>query len=540
MKKNLQNKNVLAYCRVSTKDQKDFGNSLTVQKNRIIEFCRSHEMNILKIFSEDYSAKNFNRPSFKELKAFVKANKVDYVIVHKWDRFSRNLWRALRVIEDFKKLGIEINSVESWIEYDTPDHIIMLGMYLSTPEAENSKIGERSRTGTRQALREGRYVKSHPKGYKSGLNSDGKPLMQPDPKIAPRITQLFNDYSTGLYSQQQLLSKYNKLGLKLTKSALSRLLSNPLYMGKVRVPKYKGEPEELVEGKHIALITPETFNVVQNLKKGKRRVLKKQRTKNPNFPLTGYLKCPECGETIYGSQSNNGKSKRTTRKYYYYQCNSKHKCLRYSAEVVHRELVTVFKSIQPDEEIIALFEEILISEYKNVKKNRKSEMLKLDKRIKVVEENQLMATEKFAIGKIDDNIYQRLIKKSDGELSKLKLTKAEYGDFQKDLDKFLTFGMSLLKNLEKFYEKADVEVKCQLLGSIFDEKLEFHKNSFRTLPFNEAISTLCKYNKGFKQLKIKMGDVKSNVSHLVLKAGIEPAQPKLLDFESSASTSSAT
>ena len=64
MKKNLQNKNVVAYCRVSTKDQKDFGNSLTVQNNRILEFCKSQEMNILKIFSEDYSAKDFNRPSF--------------------------------------------------------------------------------------------------------------------------------------------------------------------------------------------------------------------------------------------------------------------------------------------------------------------------------------------------------------------------------------------------------------------------------------------------------------------------------------------
>ena len=41
-------------------------------------------------------------------------------------------------------------------------------------------------------------------------------------------------------------------------------------------------------------------------------------------------------------------------------------------------------------------------------------------------------------------------------------------------------------------------------------------------------------------LKIKKGDSREKVSHLVPEAGIEPALPKELDFESSASTSSAT
>jgi DNA invertase Pin-like site-specific DNA recombinase len=162
MKNKLKNKAVVVYTRVSTKDQKDFGNSLTVQTNRIVDFCKSHEMNVLKVFSEDYSAKDFNRPAYKALKEYVKSNKVDYVLVQKWDRFSRNVGRALLVIEQFKKLGVEVNCVENWIEYDAPDHIVLLSLFLSTPEAENSKISERSQAGTRQALKEGRYVKSHP------------------------------------------------------------------------------------------------------------------------------------------------------------------------------------------------------------------------------------------------------------------------------------------------------------------------------------------------------------------------------------------
>ena len=49
-----------------------------------------------------------------------------------------------------------------------------------------------------------------------------------------------------------------------------------------------------------------------------------------------------------------------------------------------------------------------------------------------------------------------------------------------------------------------------------------------------------KVQKALKSLKTKKGDSREKVSSLVPEAGIEPALPKEQDFESSASTSSAT
>ena len=46
--------------------------------------------------------------------------------------------------------------------------------------------------------------------------------------------------------------------------------------------------------------------------------------------------------------------------------------------------------------------------------------------------------------------------------------------------------------------------------------------------------------KVLQSLKTKKGDSREKVSSLVPEAGIEPAHPKVQDFESSASTSSAT
>lgn len=72
------------------------------------------------------------------------------------------------MIEYFKRLGIEINCIENWIKYEASDYIVMLSIYLSTPEAKNCKIRDRTITGPREALKQGRYVNMHPIGYMSG------------------------------------------------------------------------------------------------------------------------------------------------------------------------------------------------------------------------------------------------------------------------------------------------------------------------------------------------------------------------------------
>lgn len=312
MRTNLTGKKVIAYTRVSTKDQKDYGNSPDVQKKALEFYCNANRMNIVEIFQEDFSAKNFNRPVFNQLKEFAKKNKgsIDYLLIQKWDRFSRNVGLALQMIEYFKKMGIEVNSVENWIDYNAPDYIVILSIYLSTPEAENSKIRDRTIAGTREAMKQGRYVNAHPKGYVSGTDSAGRTLMKPDPVIAPLVGKLFEDFATGLYSQQELIKIYKYKGLELTKSSLSRMLDNVLYMGMVRVPATKDEPEQLIEGKHTALISKETYYIVQGIKNGRVSRVKKAKGKNEKFPLTGFLVCPECGEAVYGSQSNNGSQKK--------------------------------------------------------------------------------------------------------------------------------------------------------------------------------------------------------------------------------------
>ena len=86
----------------------------------------------------------------------------------------------------------------------------------------------------------------------------------------------------------------------------------------------------------------------------------------------------------------------------------------------------------------------------------------------------------------------------------------------------------------------DVNGKGKLIGSIFEEKLVFLKNKYRTPKLKDGAAFIFNNNKALQSLKTKKGDSREKVSSLVPEAGIEPALPKELDFESSASTSSAT
>ena len=47
------------------------------------------------------------------------------VLVTRWDRFARNLTQALVQIEKFREHGVEVNSIEQYIDYNQPDYIVM-------------------------------------------------------------------------------------------------------------------------------------------------------------------------------------------------------------------------------------------------------------------------------------------------------------------------------------------------------------------------------------------------------------------------------
>ena len=536
---NLQGKKAILYRRVSTTDQKVFGNSLNAQQGSLRDFCEKNSMNIVKEFQEDYSAKNFNRPEWKRLNAFAKKNKkdIDYLLVVDWDRFSRNVFEALGVINDFKDMGIEVNCIGKWINYSDPSQIMMQLMYLGMPEVDNKIRSQKVQMGMRQGLKEGRWNVMQPIGYIPGKDELGKPLMQLDPIKAPLIKELFNTFSLGVYSQNEILKMPKFRKLKLSKSTLSRVLKNMLYVGDIKVPEKNDEPEQIVKGLHKPIVSREVFNKVQYLLASRNRNTSKQNKMRDDMYLRGHLKCVKCGGNLTGSASTS----KTGKKHYYYHCNRAKGCKEsFKVKDAHNELINLFRDLKPPVEVCDLFELVLEDYYKTSKQTQYNDIKRVKSEIGSLELKKDKLLDKLLDEVISNDLFKKHTKNIDKELSEKRNELLNLNDYQKDLSEYINYGLNLMQNLETFFEQSDVHIKNKLMSSIFDEKIEFDGQKYRTPKFKEGFGFIYQKVNELQVLRKEKGDKLSNVSHLVPRVGIEPTLLAEPDFESGASTNSAT
>lgn len=272
--KDWKNKRAILLARVSTSDQKDNGYSLSQQKDLLFNFCNRNDIEIVEYIEEDYTGTTIDRPQIKKLRNLIKSKKVDLVLFHKWDRFSRKTSQGLVEIEKIESKGIEVNAIAEYIDFKVPQQRLMLFVYLGIGEVENSVRSQRTKNGIIGALKEGRHVNKAPIGYKNGKdpNNPSKPLIYPCPDKAPLIASILKEFSTGLYSQESLRKKYYKLGICRSKSQFSNLLSNFLYVGKIIIPENNGEPRRIIKALHEPIVDFATFNKVQQVKSNKSNV----------------------------------------------------------------------------------------------------------------------------------------------------------------------------------------------------------------------------------------------------------------------------
>ncbi|AGC75980.1 recombinase family protein [Nonlabens dokdonensis] len=520
-------KTAVGYLRISSESQKD-GSSIEEQKLSIKSFCTNQGIVLLELYVDTFSGKTFNRPEFENSFKYLKDNRndVDLFLTKKADRFTRGLKTGLEAFDEISELGIEVNFVDEWIEnIQSPQGQMLMHLKFTFAEYERACIYERTRAGERRALQSGRYTKTPPLGYSRGTISRGefigKKGMVPNEK-APLVKELFEDYSTGLYNQRELLTKFRAKGLKTSKSAISVILSNPLYAGIIDLKRYETSPFTQIKGCHQPIITEDLFLKVQRIKQGKNKNKKKIRGKNPLFPLNTFLYCSSCGSPMRGSTSNNGKKRNKTTWYNYYRCANN--CGEsYTPEEIHSKFLSALASIKPSAEVIELFRHILIDNYKTNSRNRIKMLSNINKQIEEVEKLQLSLTDKFARDLLSNEIYQKAITATEYDINKLKTEREQLGDYQDGLDKYVRFGLNIFVSLDYYYKNASIEVKTKLLSSYFNDKLYFDKNKFRTLPFVNIINLICNKNKGFQQLNKKKGANKNINSLVVARTGLEPA-----------------
>ena len=86
-------------------------------------------MTCLGTYQDTNTGTNFNnRPELDKAKKLCMSvsGEVDYILAYKQDRFGRDTLGALLIMEDFRKIGVEVNFTDEWIDFDDSGHPMML------------------------------------------------------------------------------------------------------------------------------------------------------------------------------------------------------------------------------------------------------------------------------------------------------------------------------------------------------------------------------------------------------------------------------
>ncbi|HQS25219.1 MAG: hypothetical protein B7Y11_12425 [Sphingobacteriia bacterium 24-36-13] len=507
-------RNVIIYVRVSTEDQKEHGYSLDSQRELLILYAKKQGWNVLRVFEDDFSAwKGFDRPGYNLLKEYISNNKksIDGLIFTQWSRFSRETTEALVEIRRLRKLGIEPNAIEQWIDFSIPENMYMLAIYITAPQVENDRLSQRTKAGNRQALKQGRWLWKAPFGY---TNNRITKLIEVVEEEAELIRSCYQMMASGLYNAEEVRRKYSEDGMRLSKQAFLDMLQNPVYIGKIKVPAFKDEPEQLVAGQHIPIVGSELFEDVQLVLNGKKKPYRGL-TQNSSLPLVGHLYCPLCEGRMTGSASRgNGGI------YHYYHCQRKYGCKnQIKAEIANDAFLEQMKSIQPDPEVLELYHLILQDVFDRNSSKNEDEKKALQKEIEKIDSIIDSAINKNLSGVFDDETFIRLKERLEAQkstsLSRLKTLKSMKSEFQI----YINYSTSLLANIGGYYQSSSVETKKKIIGSIYPDKIYFTNNSYRTTRINEVVDLIVN---GSKDLKQKSLAKNARLSSLAPPSGLEP------------------
>ena len=339
--------------RVSTEEQKDAGNSLPAQIERMKTYCKRKGFEVVETFSFDESAYKTKRDEFDKILEFLKeTDEKIAVCFDKVDRLSRNVFDK-RVSELYEKAvsdEIELHFVsESQVINSQMSAVekFQFGMSLGLAKYYSDAISDNVRRAFEQKRRKGEVTGRCVLGYINIEDFEGNKSLKPDPKRAHLIVKIFELYSTGLYSIKTIQQKVTQLGLlsragkKLTKSTIERILNEPFYYGMSYSKKYNA----YYPHKYEKLISKALYDKCQHVKLKRQKAPSKNTDKD--FVFGGLLTCEHCGCTI----SPEFKRKPSGRTYKLYSCtNSKGICKR---RYVNEDVL-----LKPIYEIFDLFEGI--------------------------------------------------------------------------------------------------------------------------------------------------------------------------------------
>ncbi len=302
---------VAIYCRVSTEGQEQDGTSLQTQLEACRKYCQTRGYEVNFEFSEAWSGLSLERPKLNALRELVRSDSIDVVVVYSLDRFSRDPVHGVILMQELEKHGVTIEAVTETVDNSEVGKLVFyIKGYAAKLDAERRR--DATGRGKQAMLKNGKL----PQG--TGIGIYGYQWIKeykkriPIEREAKTVRRMFEMVSEG-YGCFKIARSLNEEGIK-TKSGrkwdartVSRIVSNPAYMGityfgQTSGKKREKKPQEtwyVLTDITPAIISKEIFERAQaNLAKLKE--LRPGKAKH-EYPLTSFAVCGYCGSPLIGS-----------------------------------------------------------------------------------------------------------------------------------------------------------------------------------------------------------------------------------------------
>lgn len=368
----------VAYCRFSSDRQNEA--SIEAQERAIKRYAEENGITIIEWYIDKaQSAKDDHRIDFQRMKEESNNLNFSKILVHKMDRFSRNILNFLQYEQEYSNKGIDIVYVA---QPEMNNKFVKMIYALMAEEFLDNLSFEATKGMIVNAEKGKRNGGVAPYGYKleKQLDELGNEMRSKqghivhkvviDPENAEAVKIMFQMTLDG-FTRAEIINVLTEKGYTRNSkkgqgktfvgTSIDNILRNERYTGEYDFHYNKGTRSKPIDGiirvknEFPQIIEKETFESVQ-------KILATRKHRQPinaeeNYLLTGKIICGECQ-----AQYNGMRCKRHGKMYVYYKCvnQSSYKNGQTQKEYCHNN------SIQKD-----LIEKAVIDELKRVVFNEK-------------------------------------------------------------------------------------------------------------------------------------------------------------------------
>jgi len=319
------------YCRLSQDDGiEGDSNSIQNQKAILQKFAEDHHFLRPCFYVDDgFSGGNFQRPAFQQMISDMENGEIGIIVTKDLSRLGRNqLHTGLYIEERFPMFGVRYIAINDNVDTDSSEsndlmpfkNLFNEWFIRDTSRKIRAVLKAKAERGERLGIRA-------PYGYRK--DPDTKKLIVDD-EAAAIVRRIFAMCAGGsgpsqiarILKKEQILTPtmyaYTRYGITHTcldtahpynwsDSAIANLLENEIYLGntvnmKYSTKSYKDKrrvehPREecmVFENTHPALITREVWDMVQRVRKNKRRLTKMEEQNK----YSGLVFCADCGSNM--------------------------------------------------------------------------------------------------------------------------------------------------------------------------------------------------------------------------------------------------